>query len=124
MYTGIVSLLEVSSMEASLEFYVEKLGFEMVRNWAPDHQILWCKLDLEACSVMLQQSENPDQLFGAGKGVILYGVVDDIDRYHARIVANGVSATDVATSFYGMKQSYVTDPDGYSLCFGVWVDAS
>ncbi|NRA39232.1 MAG: hypothetical protein HRU15_13890 [Planctomycetes bacterium] len=53
----------------------------------------------------------------------LYAVVDDVDTYHQSIVANGVAATDVEEAFYGMRQTYVRDPDGYSLCFGVFQSA-
>lgn len=120
MYSGMVSLLDVSDMDRSVDFYVNNLGFEMTRSWAPEGKILWCKLDLGEAQLMLQQSDC-DGL--GGRGVTFYAIVSNIDEYHKMIRANGVKATDIEEAFYGMRQSYVRDPDGYSLCFGVFLEA-
>ncbi|NRA39233.1 MAG: hypothetical protein HRU15_13895 [Planctomycetes bacterium] len=60
MYTGIVTLFDVSNMDESIDFYVNKLGFHIDCSWAPEDKILWCKLDMGDCKVMLQQSESPE----------------------------------------------------------------
>jgi catechol 2,3-dioxygenase-like lactoylglutathione lyase family enzyme len=44
----------VRDIEASLRFYVEGLGFTMVRQWAPEDRIRWCWIELGSAAVMLQ----------------------------------------------------------------------
>lgn len=41
----------------------------------------------------------------------------DVDAVFERIANQGISATAPAMAFYGMKQTFVTDPDGCAPCF-------
>jgi uncharacterized glyoxalase superfamily protein PhnB len=41
----------------------------------------------------------------------------DLDGAYAHLLAEGVPAEPPKVAPYGMKQLYVTDPDGYVLCF-------
>jgi lactoylglutathione lyase len=56
-----VPFFGVSNMEASLRFYVDRLGFKMKHWWIPeriednpDGRIRWCWLELGDAAVMLQ----------------------------------------------------------------------
>src|ERR1044071_169472 len=73
----LVSLLAVASMEASLRFYVEGLGFAMIRKWVVDGKVRWCWLELGDAAVMLQQfSREGHDSFSPrgpeGEGEVLY----------------------------------------------------
>lgn len=50
-------------------------------------------------------------------GFILNFECDDVARAYHELVNRGINATHPTTAFYGMKQTYLTDPDGYELCF-------
>src|SRR4051812_37742246 len=60
-----VPFFNVTDMEASLRFYVDGLGFRITNQWTPDGRIRWCRLELDAVAVMLQEYWN-DGKHGAG----------------------------------------------------------
>ncbi len=43
--------------------------------------------------------------------------VHSADGVHAELLANGLKLEPPQVAFYGMKQLYFKDPDGYELCF-------
>jgi glyoxylase I family protein len=47
----------------------------------------------------------------------LYFGWEDLDGLYAELVAKGVKLSPPRVAPYGMKQVYVTDPDGFGLCF-------
>ena len=47
----------------------------------------------------------------------IYFGCPDVDAAFAYLWAKGVRAKEPQTAFYGMRQLYVSDPDGYTLCF-------
>jgi glyoxylase I family protein len=47
----------------------------------------------------------------------LFFSCSDLESAYAHLVAKGVEAPPPKVAPYGMKQLYVTDPDGYVLCF-------
>ena len=52
-----VPFFRVSSMETSLRFYVDGLGFEMTKKWTPDGdgKVRWCWLHHGNAAIMLQE---------------------------------------------------------------------
>ena len=110
----------VSSMEASLRFYVDGLGFVMKRKWIDDGKLKWCWLDLGEASVMLQE-------FGGGRPPGSQGVSicflcrDAITLFH-EFRSRGVAAQRPFVG-NGLWVTSVTDPDGYLLDFESPTDA-
>jgi lactoylglutathione lyase len=49
----VVPFFMVSNMEASLRFYVEGLGFEMIKHWIDEGKFRWCWLQLGGAALML-----------------------------------------------------------------------
>ena len=78
-----VPFFAVTSMEASLRFYVDGLGFKMKRCWIPDQadgqddykpdgRIRWCWLELGEAAIMLQEflpERRPTETLGTGVNV-------------------------------------------------------
>lgn len=111
-------LLIVGDIARSVEFYVGKLGFQVTMNWEPDGQLQWCRLERDSSALMLQQAcEEDGSSVGRGRGVLFYFNSQDANAEHARLVAAGLSVQPPKVAFYGMNQLYLTDPDGYELCF-------
>jgi len=52
--TQAIPFFMVTDMERSLEFYVNRLGFDVKLDWKPDEKIEWCWLEREGVSHMLQ----------------------------------------------------------------------
>ena len=47
----------------------------------------------------------------------IYFGCPDVGAAYARLRRMGVNAGEPKVAHYGMKQLYVSDPDGYLLCF-------
>jgi len=114
-----VPFFMVRDMEASLDFYTNKLGFTITNQWTPRGKIEWCWLQREAVSLMLQEPRNHDKFDQAGakgNGVsICFQCADALALYH-EFIAKGVN---VKEPFVGNSMWVVcfTDPDGYKLDF-------
>ena len=66
-----VPFFRVTSMETSLRFYVDGLGFAMTKKWTPDGdgKIRWCWLQHGNAAIMLQEyrKEGPNSWVPEGK---------------------------------------------------------
>ena len=51
----VVPMLNVSSMERSLRYYVDGLGFMRTNQWVADGKLRWCRLALGGAALMLQE---------------------------------------------------------------------
>jgi uncharacterized glyoxalase superfamily protein PhnB len=111
-------LLTVRDMERSLEFYQRTLAFDFADRAQADGKIFWCRLKRGGSSLMLQQAEAEDgPMENLGRGVCFYFLCDDADVLHAELTGHGLTLPPPQTAYYGMRQVYLTDPDGYQLCF-------
>jgi uncharacterized glyoxalase superfamily protein PhnB len=117
----LVPLLMVNSMEASLRFYVDALGFSMTNNWMPDGKIRWCWLEHGAAALMLQEFAATDtrrsELEGKlGAGVGLNFTCRDALAFYHVVKERGIA---VERPFVGNRMwvTSLLDPDGYSLHF-------
>ncbi len=119
-----VPFFMVSSMEASLRFYVDGLGFEMKKKWTPDGEgkLRWCWLELGNAALMLQEyrkdhhpnSGRPNGTLGTGVSICF--VCKDALAIYREVMARGIAAK---RPFVGnaMWVTSVKDPDGYKLDF-------
>ena len=49
----VVPFFGVNSIEDSVRYYIDGLGFTMKYNWTPDGKLRWCRLTLGGASLML-----------------------------------------------------------------------
>jgi catechol 2,3-dioxygenase-like lactoylglutathione lyase family enzyme len=114
----LVPLLFVQDIERSLAFYRDSLGFEVRGKWEPDGKLSWCRIERGHSALMLQQAlEEDGPAEGRGRGVGFFFVCDDADAVHSEFRSRGLQLNAPEVAFYGMKQVFVKDPDGYELCF-------
>jgi catechol 2,3-dioxygenase-like lactoylglutathione lyase family enzyme len=116
-----VPFLNVTNMDASLRFYIEGLGFAIVRRWDPEGRIRWCWLERDRVAVMLQEYWKDERPGGAPVGPLGQGVTvcfmcaDAIAVYHdARSRGLAPSRPFVGN---GLWVTSLADPDGYRLDF-------
>jgi lactoylglutathione lyase len=123
-----VPFFRVSSMETSLRFYVDGLGFEMTKKWTPDGdgKIRWCWLQHGNAAIMLQEyrKEGPNSWVPDGKlgvGVSISFQCKDALAIYREVTARGIAAK---RPFVGnaMWVTSVQDPDGYNLEFESFTD--
>ena len=116
---GLWPLLRVKVMKQSLEFYQERLGFSIATKAAGDDgTIFWCRIFRGAASLMLEQVTAEDgPAEGFGRGISFYFICDDADLLHAELQKRGLNLQPPQNAYYGMKQLFVPEPNGYQLYF-------
>ncbi len=126
---GAVPLLCVYDVPTSIAFYRDVLGFEVVETSKPFTDARddygWAMMRLNGVELMVnnQYEDNvrptqPDPARALGhRDTILYFACRDVDGVYAYLRARGVAAEPPKVAYYGMKQVYVKDPDGYGLVF-------
>jgi uncharacterized glyoxalase superfamily protein PhnB len=111
-------LLTVSDLARSIHFYCDSFGFALVEDAQTGGQRFWCRLERDGACLMLQQACAEDgTAAGRGRGVTFYLVCDDADLVYQELLARELPVAVPTLASYGMKQLFVTDPDGYALCF-------
>lgn len=122
---GMAPLIEVFDMPASVRFYRDVLGFELVTSSKPGDDFGWGLLRLRGVEVMLntayedgQQPAEPDpgRVAAHGDTTLFFGC-PDLDGACRQLREKGCDVKDPAVTSYGMKQLSLKDPDGYNLCF-------
>jgi len=124
---GMTPLLQVFDMVASLKFYCDVLGFEVVQTdsntTAPNYNWVWLRrneidLMLNTAYEYGSRPQSPDPQRIASHGDTgLFIASPDIDAVYAHLLAKGIEVEKPNVAPYGMKQLYVRDPDGFGLCF-------
>jgi catechol 2,3-dioxygenase-like lactoylglutathione lyase family enzyme len=115
----------VQDLDASIRFYVEKLGFAAVRR-EPDFAVLalgrgFVLLAAEGAVREHNMPRADEWLAGAprGIGVNVLMMIPDVDALHRRATANGATiAKEIGDRSFGLRDFIVADPDGYLLRFG------
>ena len=109
--------LEVNSLRDSVEFYRDKLGFDLVA-LAEDAEPPMATLRAGALRVTLV--EQLLTMARRGRGVhFLFGVAD-VDAYFERLREGGVEVTPPADEGWGGRFVTCEDPDRYRLFFVAW----
>lgn len=129
---GLTPLLQVYDMPTSLRFYRDMLGFEIVATspaldptkGADRYHWVWLRLggaDLMLNTAYEFDEERPpvphaERMLGHNDVGLFLGC-PDVDAAYQELERKGVAVTKPNITNYGMKQIYVTDPDGFGLCF-------
>jgi len=126
---GAVPLLAVFDVPTSIAFYRDVLGFEVVMNSRPftdaKDDYGWAMLRLNGVELMvnnayennIRPTEADASHIAAHRDTALYFRCRDVDGAYTYLHSLGITAREPKVSYYGMKQLYVNDPDGYTLCF-------
>ncbi len=110
----------VRDFAASLRFYVEKLGFQTVRQ-EPGFAVV----ALANAHVLLAAPDEATPGMGEwlasgprGVGVNIRIMVDDVDALCRRLSANDVTVVrQIGDREYGLRDFIIADPDGFLLRF-------
>ncbi|HEY0079299.1 MAG TPA: VOC family protein [Pyrinomonadaceae bacterium] len=109
--------LEVNNLEESVEFYVERLDFELVSS-ARDSEPPMATLRAGRLKVMLAQQ--PLTMARRGRGVHFFFGVRDVDVFYARLKTRGLDLAPPADEGWGARFITLEDPDRYRLFFVTW----
>src|SRR5262245_4621101 len=113
-------VLHVSNVEASLRFYVDRLGFKVPWRFDDDGRVFVAQVDRQSCALILCD-QWPEKV---GKGLIFISLnvepetheaaVAALDALRAELEARGVPVKD---GHWGYRLLVVDDPDGNQLFF-------
>lgn len=107
-----IVMLPVASLEASITFY-SKLGFAPAQrrdDWG------WAMLQCGETRIMIDRSINAQPR--APRMAVLYLYADDVRTFHDEATRRGLDLPALDTTFYGMLEFRVDDPDGNRLWIG------
>ena len=90
----------------------------------PD-DVNWAMLQLSQAEIMLNTAYDPDDVpeapesgrWSGHQDTCLYFGCPDVDGAYQHLVAQGLDVNPPKVAWYGMKQLYLTDPDGFGICF-------
>ncbi|MBC7898712.1 MAG: VOC family protein [Saprospiraceae bacterium] len=108
----LIPMLPVKHIAASIDFY-QKLGFSVENR---NDEWRWAMLGFDDCRLMVDQSINnhPD----APRQGIIYLYPENVEEYHRQVRGNGLEIPDLETTFYGLTEFRIDDPDGNRLWIG------
>jgi catechol 2,3-dioxygenase-like lactoylglutathione lyase family enzyme len=111
------AVLHVADVEASLRFYMDRLGFTSPWRYDEDGKARVAQVDREGCALILADTW-PEKI---GKGLMFISLnvelemqVAALDALRAEFEANGVS---VKEGSWGYRLLVIDDPDGNQLFF-------
>ncbi len=108
----LIPMQPVADLDRSLRFY-RALGFTVEQHredWG------WASLRCGECQLMLDRSIHLHA--GIPRTAVLYLYPDDIADFRRRACANGLDVPELETTFYGMTEFRIEDPDGNRLWVG------
>lgn len=118
MVTGLDLLfLEVNSLEDSLSFYRDQLGFEIDSHHAGTEPPM---ASVRAGSLRITLVQQIETMLKRGRGVHFVLGVTDVDRFHERLQRNAVAVSEPTDEGWGGRFVSLQDPDGYRLFFVTW----
>jgi uncharacterized glyoxalase superfamily protein PhnB len=118
--------LLVASVERSLSFYIDVLGFERGMTVPDESPFAFASVTSGAVEIFFNDAATAVKEYPsfAGKPIGATGTLfieldgsGTIDAFHDRIKAKVTVTMPLVTQFYGMREFAITDPDGYVITF-------
>lgn len=109
--------LEVNSLEESLAFYHDQLGFEIESNNPTSEPPM---ATLHAGHLKITLAQNLETMLRRGRGAHFLLGVDDVDAYYEELLEKGVEVKSPVDEGWGGRFITVQDPDKYRFFFVTW----
>lgn len=109
---SLIPMLPVRHLPVAIDFY-QRLGFTIMQR---EDAWRWAMLAFGDSRLMLDESINPPP--ATPHTGVLYLYPDDIRQYHANLASKGLAVPALETTFYGMVEFRLADPDGNQLWIG------
>ena len=110
--TQLVSMISVTDIERSIEFY-RHLGFDVSNSFQAEGATKpsWAWLRSGEAHLMLSATTEP---IVNKHRMLFYAYTEDVDAAYASLVAAGVNPGAITKPFYAPRGEFETvDPDGY-----------
>jgi glyoxylase I family protein len=123
---NLTPLLQVFDMPTSICFYRDLLGFTVVsQSGKTETDSDWAMLTLGTSTLMLNtayerherpQAPDPARVQAHMDTALFFGC-ENADQVYDHLRTKGWNAQPPKTAYYGMRQVFTKDPDGFELCF-------
>lgn len=126
---SVAPLVQVFDMPRSIHFYRDVLGFTVTgrsraKSSDPD-DVDWAMLKLSNATVMLNTAYDPEDepvspdpaRWSGHQDTCLYFGCPDVEGAYRHLISKGFPADPPKLAWYGMKQLFLKDPDGFGICF-------
>lgn len=120
-YRGLIPLLPSDCIEETARFYQEVLGFEIADSRYEQGGLEWLRLRGGHAQMMFYSPlalGNIPPEFKRPSTLMLYLQTENMAAFHARLKAEGHAVSEIESTFYGMQEFEVADPNGYTVKFG------
>jgi predicted enzyme related to lactoylglutathione lyase len=112
--------LEVNSIEESLSFYHDLLGFEINKHTPESEPPM---ATLQAGTLKIKLAQQLETMLKRGRGVNFFLGVEDVDEYHRQLKERGADVWPPADEGWGGRFITLQDPDKYRLFFVEWLNS-
>lgn len=134
MFSKLTVNMMVDDVNRTVDFYSDVLGFsfvmavpadasEVMMGNDPARKLVYAVMRHGPVEIMFQerlslwQDVPVFQGMEPGASVSFYCEVDDIDGLYERLKNRATVIKGLNTTWYGMREFYITDCNGYVLCF-------
>lgn len=129
-YTKLTPNLLVASVERSLAFYIDKLGFSRGMTVPGASPFVFASVTSgpveiffnDAATAIKEYPSFAGKPFGATG--TLFIEMQGVDALHDRLKAAVKIVMPIVTQFYGLREFAIEDPDGYVITFAERVNAN
>ncbi|QLG44735.1 VOC family protein [Costertonia aggregata] len=125
---------EVKNIRETIEFYQNVLGFSLAmavpetqdgieQTLAEEREYVYALVSKDNVEMMFQRTDSFKEDVSLAKDISLgasvsfYMEIDGIDNFYSHIKNKGINPTELKTAWYGMREFYITDNNGYILGF-------
>ena len=112
--------LEVNSIEESLSFYHDLLGFEINKHTPESDPPM---ATLQAGTLKIKLAQQLETMLKRGRGVNFFLGVEGVDEYYRQLKERGADVWPPADEGWGGRFITLQDPDKYRLFFVEWLDS-
>lgn len=115
--------LMVDSVDDTVDYYKDTLGFELTMSQPEERPFEWAMVKSGEVALMFQTRESLTgelPLFegqAIGATLTFFTMTNDIDGLYSRLKDKAEMVLDMRTTFYGMREFYIRDCNGYVLAF-------
>ena len=110
-------LLEVNSLEESLDFYRGRLGLQLAEHTPGSEPPM---ATLRSGRLRITLVEQPETMLRRGRGVHFFLTVEDVGDFYERLRDGGLELAPPADEGWGGRFVTLEDPDKYRLFFVEW----
>lgn len=114
--------LIADNVNASVDFYTKHLGFKLVASVPETGEFGWAMVQRDSVTIMFQslksiEEDVPGLGLKKGSSGTFFIKMKGVDEIYKSVKGKVKIPMDMRTTFYGMKEFIVEDPDGYYMMF-------